>query len=82
MQAFCNSRSDFQMKKTKTGNENDLPAYVMNMCHMLQLHIPMNIEAKNNKAVVWKKGNVKYDEALRLAKIITESYNHDMEARK
>ena len=77
MQAFCNSRSDFQMKKTKTGNENDLPAYnVMNMCHMLQLHIPMNIEAKNNKTVVWKKGNVKYDEALRLAKIITESYNH------
>ena len=59
---------------TEGGNENDLAAYnVQNMCCMLQLHIPLNIEAKNNKAVVWKKGNMKYDEALRLAKIITES---------
>ena len=33
----------------------------------------MNIEAKNNKTVVWKKGNMKYVEALRLAKINAES---------
>ena len=42
------------------------------MCRMLQLRVPLNIEAKNNKAVVWKKGNIKYDEALRLAKINAE----------
>ena len=63
-----------QYYATEGGNENDLAAYnVQNMCCMLQLHIPLNIEAKNNKAVVWKKGDMKYDEALRLAKIITES---------
>ena len=33
----------------------------------------LNIEAKNNKTVVWKKGNMRYDEALRLAKISAES---------
>ena len=55
------------------GNENDLPAYnVQNMCRMLQLRIPLNIEAKN-KTVVWKKENTKYDEALRLTKINVES---------
>ena len=43
------------------------------MCRMLQFRIPLNIEAKNNKTVVWKKGNTKYDEALRLAKISAES---------
>ena len=46
---------------------------VPNMRHMLQLHILLNIEAKNNKTVVWKKGNMKYVEALRLAKINAES---------
>ena len=35
----------------------------------------MNIEAKNNKTVVWKKRNKKCDEALGLAKINTESDN-------
>ena len=56
------------------GNENDLATYnVQNMCRMLQLRIPLIIEAKNNKTVVWKKANMKYDEALRLAKINTES---------
>ena len=43
------------------------------MCCMLQLRIPLNIEAKNNKTVVWQKGNMRYDEALRLAKISAES---------
>ena len=56
------------------GNENGLAAYnVQNMCRMLQLRIPLNIEAKNNKTIVWKKGNLKCDEALRLAKINAES---------
>ena len=56
------------------GNENDLAVYnVQNMCRVLQLRVPLNTEAKNNKAVVWKKGNMKYDEALRLAKINAES---------
>ena len=56
------------------GNENDLAVYnVQNMCRMLQLRVPLNIEAKKNKAVVWKKGNMKYDEALRLIKINAES---------
>ena len=56
------------------GNENNLAAYnVQNMRRMLQLRIPLNIEAKNNKTVVWKKGNMKYDEAIRLAKINAES---------
>ena len=45
---------------------------VPNMRHMLQLHILLNIEAKNNKTVVWKKGNMKYDEALLLVKINAE----------
>ena len=36
---------------------------------MLRLRIPLNIEAKYNKTVVWKKGNMKYDDALRFAKI-------------
>ena len=44
-----------------------------NVCRMLQLLIPLNIEAKNTKTVVWKKGNMKYDEALRFAKINAES---------
>ena len=43
------------------------------MCRMLQLRIPLNIEVKNNKTVVWKKRNMRYDEALRLAKISAES---------
>ena len=43
------------------------------MCRMLQSRIPLNIEVKNNKTVVWKKANMKYDEALRLAKINAES---------
>ena len=56
------------------GNENNLAAYnVQNIRRMLQLRIPLNIEAKNNKTVVWKKGNMKYDEAIRLAKINAES---------
>ena len=55
------------------GNENDLAVYnFQNMCRMLQLRVPLNIEAKNNKAVVWKKGNMKYDVALHLAKINAE----------
>ena len=56
------------------GNENDLAAYnVQNMCRILQSRIPLNIEATNNKTVVWKKENMKYDEALRLAKVNAES---------
>ena len=43
------------------------------MYRMLQLCIPLNIEAKINKGVVWKKGNMKYDGTLHLAKINTES---------
>ena len=43
------------------------------MCRVLQFRIPLNIEAKNNKTVVSKKGNMKYDEALCLAKISAES---------
>ena len=63
-----------QYYAAEIGNENDLAAYnVQNMCRMLQLRIPLNIEAKNNKTVVWKKGNMKYDEALRLSKINSES---------
>ena len=32
------------------GNENDLAAYnVQNMCRLLQLHIPLNIEAKKQQ---------------------------------
>ena len=31
------------------------------------------MKQKNNKTVVWKKGNIKYDEALRLAKINAEN---------
>ena len=55
------------------GNKNEVAAYnVQNMCRMLQLRIPLNIEAKN-KTVVWKKENTKYDEALRLTKINVES---------
>ena len=62
---------------TEGGNENDLAAYnVQNMCRMLQLRIPLNIEAKHNKTVVWKKGNMKYDEALRMAKANAESDDH------
>ena len=63
-----------QYYAAEIGNENDLAAYnVQNMCRMLQLRIPLNIEAKNNKTVVWKKGNMKYDEALRLSKINAQS---------
>ena len=59
---------------TEGGNKNDLGAYnVENMCRMLQLRIPLNIEARNNRTVVWKKGNMKYDEALHLARINAES---------
>ena len=62
---------------TEGGNENDLAAYnVQNMCRMLQLRIPLNIEAKHNKTVVWKKGNMKYDEALRMSKANAESDDH------
>ena len=63
-----------QYYATKGGNENDLAAYsVENMCRMLQSRIPLNTEARNNKTVLWKKGNMKYDEALRLARINAES---------
>ena len=56
------------------GNENGMAACnVQNMYRMLQLCIPLNIEAKINKAVVWKKGNMKYDGALHLAKINPKS---------
>ena len=40
---------------------------------MSHVTIPLNIEAKNNKTVVWKKGNMNYDEALCLAKINAKS---------
>ena len=43
------------------------------MCRMLQFRIPLNIEQKNNKTVVWKKGNMKCDEALCLELINAES---------
>ena len=39
------------------------------MCRMFQLRILWNIEAKSNKAVARKKGNMKYDKVLPLAKI-------------
>ena len=39
-----------------------------NVCRMLQLLVPLNIEAKSTKTVVWKKGNMKYDEATSLCK--------------
>ena len=45
---------------------------IQNICHMLRLRIPLNIEAKQSKIVVWKKGNIKY-EALCLKKIKPES---------
>ena len=58
----------------KGGNEIDLAAYsIKNICCMLRLSIPLNIEAKSNKTVIWKKGNMKYDEALPFAKINAES---------
>ena len=58
-----------QYYATEGGNENDLAAYnVQNMRRMLQFRIPLNIETKNNKTVVGKKVNMKYDEALRLEK--------------
>ena len=66
-----------QYYDTEGGNGNDLAAYnAQNMCRMLQLRIPLNIEAKHSKTVVWKKGNMKYDEALRLAKVNAESDDH------
>ena len=46
---------------------------IQNICHMLRLRIPLNIEAKQSKTGVWKKGNIKYDEALCLTKIKPES---------
>ena len=40
---------------------------------MLRLRISLNIEAKNNKIVVWEKGNINYNETSRLIKINVES---------
>ena len=46
---------------------------IQNICHMLRLRISLNIEAKQSKTGVRKKGNIKYDEALCLTKIKPES---------
>ena len=40
---------------------------------MLRLRISLNIEAKNNKIVVWEKGNINYNETSHLIKINVES---------
>ena len=46
-----------QYYTTEGGNENNLAAYnVQNMCCMLQLHIPLNIEDKKQQSSSLEKG--------------------------